>query len=99
MKFIQTHSMGSDCTAPYDITDYKAKTVREFIDELMKECRNEWGDIEVRNKNMELPFGRQCMFNRGKLITQLPEELLDLQIQEVKCSGGWGAFDYIIFTK
>ena len=65
MRFIQTHSMGSDCTAPYDVEDYKAKTVREFIDELLKERRNEFGEIEVKVRGSWLT--RRCQFNRGKL--------------------------------
>jgi hypothetical protein len=43
MRFIQTHSMGSDCTAPYDIVDYQAKTAVEFINEMLQQCKREWG--------------------------------------------------------
>ena len=47
MRFIQMHCMGSDCTAPYDIVNYQAKTAVEFINEMLQQRKSEWGDIEV----------------------------------------------------
>ena len=58
MRFIQTHSMGSDCTAPYDIVDYQAKTVVEFINEMLHQRKSEWGDIEVWADNKPLDYKR-----------------------------------------
>ena len=58
MRFIQTHSMGSDCTAPYDIVDYQAKTAVEFINEMLQQRKNEWGDIEVWADNKPLDYKR-----------------------------------------
>ena len=95
MRFIQTHSVGSDCTAPYDVKDYKAKTVREFIPEMLKERPNEWGKIQVK-----MMFGGGfCTYRNGILLSDLRPEFLDLEIQEVKSAGGWGYMDYLIFTK
>ena len=42
MRFIQTHSMGSDCTAPYDIVDYQAKTAVEYINEMLQQFIDEY---------------------------------------------------------
>ena len=98
MRFIQTHSMGSDCTAPYDVKDYKAKTVREFIQEMLKERPNEWGEISVKCSFNYLTR-KDCEYRKGKLISELSPEVLDLEIQEVKSAGGWGNMDYLIFTK
>lgn len=95
MRFIQTHSMGSDCTAPYDVEDYKAKTVREFIPEMLKERPNEWGKIQVKM----MFCGGFCTYRNGILLSDLRPEFLDLEIQEVKSAGGWGCMDYLIFTK
>jgi hypothetical protein len=95
MRFIQTHSMGSDCTAPYDVKDYKAKTVQEFIQEMLKERPNEWGKIQVK-----MMFGGGfCTYRNGRLLSDLRPEFLDIEIQEVKSAGGWGCMDYLIFTK
>jgi hypothetical protein len=95
MRFIQTHSMGSDCTAPYDVKDYKAKTVREFIQEMLKERPNEWGKIQVK----KMFGGGFCTYRNGRLLSDLRPEFLDLEIHEVKSAGGWGCMDYLIFTK
>ena len=45
MKFTQLAFESGDCTAPYFVTDYKAKTVGEFIQEVLKERSSEWGYI------------------------------------------------------
>lgn len=46
MRFIQTHSTGSDETAPYDIVDYEAKTVEEFVPEMLNQCKHSWGNCQ-----------------------------------------------------
>ena len=98
MKFIQTHATGSDCTAPYDVTDYKARTVREFIEELKPYLASEWGDIKVVRPG-DFLFSSRCEFNKGVFKSELPSKLLDLEIKEVKAAGGWGNMDYLIFCR
>ena len=47
MRFIKTGPTRGDETAPYNVTDYQAKTVVEFIHEMLEQNPNEWGYIEV----------------------------------------------------
>ena len=89
MRFIQTHATGSDETAPFDIMDYKAKTVGEFIDEVLKERPNEWGYFDVYG------FGR-CEYRSGKLLSELSDDKLRYRIKSVKAAGGWSRMDYRI---
>lgn len=98
MRFIETHSMGSDCTAPFNVEDYKAKTVEEFIHEMLKECPNSWGAIDVKTKNPSIIGSRVCEYNRGKT-TPMKMDLLNLKIERVTGSGGWGCYDFDIWTK
>ena len=97
MRFIQTHSMGSDCTAPYDIVDYQAKTVVEFINEMLQQCKSEWGDIEVWAETTPLP-GR-VDYKRGELLQEIPDDWQYKEVVKVIAAGGWSRMDYRIYVK
>ena len=98
MKFIQTHATGSDETAPYDVVDYNAKTVREFIDELRPYLKDEFGYIDVKIPG-DFLYTDRCEHQHGIFKSAIDTRFLDLEIKDVKCSGGWGRFDYAIFVK
>lgn len=96
MRFIQTHSMGSDCTAPYDIVDYQAKTASEFVNEVLKEEPKEWGYIELHN-NIHALDGIE--YKRGKPLQEIPDAWQHKEVTKVIASGGWGRMDYRIYVK
>ena len=98
MRFIQTHSMGSDCTAPYEVVDYQAKTVVEFINEMLQQCKSKWGDIEVWADNMPLVYKR-VDYKRGELLGEIPDEWQYKEVVKVISAGGWGRMDYRIYVK
>ena len=58
MRHIQTHTTGSDCTAPFDVVEYKAKTAREFVDEILSDSFGNWGKITVESKKVGIQFMR-----------------------------------------
>ena len=89
MKFTQTHAVGSDETAPYDVSEYPAK-VTDFVDEVLKHTQ-EWGCIEVRR------YGR-VNYKHGKLIDNIPPAWKHLTIRNVKAAGGWSLMDYYLFV-
>ena len=97
MRFIQTHSMGSDCTAPYDVVDYQAKTVVEFINEMLHQCKSEWGHIYVCTENIPMP-GR-VDYTCGELLKEIPDEWQHKEVVKVISAGGWGNMDYRIYVK
>lgn len=80
----------SDDTALYRITDYKATTVGEFVDEVLKERPRDWGYIDTPNA--------RCEYRDRKLLTTLPEEVLTRKIKRVEGYGGWSRMDYKIKT-
>ena len=97
MRFIQTHGMGSDCTAPYDVVDYQAKTVVEFINEMTQQIKREFGHIDVWAGNRPLP--KRVEYKQGELLQEIPDEWQYKEVVKVIASGGWGRMDYRIYVK
>ena len=96
MRFTKTGKEAGDCTTPYSVTDYKATTVQEFINEVLENFQNEWGRISVGGWFGMYP---SCEYRYGKLITELPQELLDKKIKKIDSNGGWTCMDYEIYTE
>lgn len=82
-----------DCTASYSISDYKAKTIGEFVDEVLAECRGEWGYFTDENYN------RISEYRYGHLLKEIPEEISKKRISKIYGDGGWTRMDYIIKTE
>lgn len=94
-KLTQIGRERGDCTAPYAVTLDKAYTVREFIQTVIAKCSDEWGYIGINDG--ETIFGKPCCeYRRGKLISNLPEEIQDKIITSVKADGGWTRMDYML---
>lgn len=91
MKFHSTGPTRGDCTAPYEVTDFKAKTVGEFIEEVLKEKADEWGYISVDGV-------RICEYKHGLLIFKPKEMYLNREITKISAEGGWSRMDYSICT-
>lgn len=89
MNRIQTHSTGSDETAPYAVYDYKAITANDFVGEVLKENPSEWGYINVNG------FGR-VEYKHGELLGDIPESWQHLTVVKVSAAGGWSRMDYQI---
>lgn len=90
MKYTQTHAVGGDETAPYDLSEYPVN-VTDFIDEVLKHTQ-EWGTIEVRG------HGR-VEYKYGKLLGEIPDEWKGLTIREAKAAGGWSLMDFYLFVQ
>ncbi len=89
MKFWYTHGPGSDGTAAYDVTEYKAITAKEFAHEVITTEPNEWGRIEVDG------FG-SVKYRDGELLTEIPASWEYLTVVSVKSAGGWSSMDYFL---
>lgn len=87
---IQYRDFSGDCTSNYNITFPKGMTVREFIEEQLKDT-NEWGYFEVHTNVGVLT----CEYAYGKLKTgAFPEDILESEIQSVSGRGGWSRSDF-----
>lgn len=97
MKYRQLHSTGSDETAPFEVYGYMAKTVEDFIQEVLDGNPDNWGEIEV--KTINFVEGRIVEYADGKLKGEIARSLLHREISEVRSVGGWSRMDYRIFIK
>lgn len=85
-----------DETCGYNITLNKEMTVREFIDEILKEKPNEWGYFGIYSKKDSIFGEPHCEYSQGQLITDpIPDEFLNKKIDKVDGNGGWSRSDYI----
>ena len=98
MKFTQTATTGGDETAPYDVSDYQAKTIVEFIHEVLAQSPNEWGYIEVKDGPAceEFHWRTRIEYRYGELLNDIPEAWLYRKIVSVTAAGGWSRMDYLI---
>ena len=98
MKFEQTSQVRGDECASYSVTDYKAKTVCEFIDEVLQNTR-EWGYINIALNGVSWLNYPACEYRYGNLVTILPTEYMDKEITKVDGDGGWSRMDYYVYIK
>ena len=90
MKFTATGRTFGDETTPYSVTDYKARTVVEFVNEVL-ERRREWGEIAVQ--------GLGCVeYRYGELLNPVPDAWQYRVIGSVGACGGWSRMDYHIIA-
>lgn len=101
MKFTQTAPTGGDETAPYDVSDYQAKTIVEFIHEVLAQRPNEWGYIEVKDEPAGEGFHwrTRIEYRYGELLNDIPDAWQYREIGNVKAVGGWSKMDYLITPK
>lgn len=98
MKFTQLRPAAGDCTAPYSVTNYKAKKVGELIQEILKEKPKEWGYIGIKD-GCSIFGNPECEYRYGKLLNTMPGDILEAEIEKVSSSGGWSRMDYLITIK
>ena len=89
MKFTQTHSTGSDGTAPYDVSLYPTN-VANFINEVLTH-KSDWGTITI------IGYGN-IEYKYGQLLGNVPNEWNNLKIHKVDASGGWSRMDFRLFV-
>lgn len=87
LKFVQTHGMGSDCTAPYDVELDRPYTVAEFINEVLTSRKNEWGEIEIKG-------AFSLKYRYGKTEQEIPEQYANLPVKKAHAAGGYSAMNY-----
>ena len=86
-----------DATMWYCLEFDRTMTVREFVNEVLTERKDEWGDITINIGHPMSFFEGQCYeYRKGKLISSLPEELMDKKIQFAKANGGYSLMSYFL---
>lgn len=96
MRFQQVGRTAGDETTPYKVLDFKSRAVGEFTQEVLMENPDEWGYISVGGHFYQTRKRGSCEYRYGKLLSEMPKELLGIEIREVLASGGWSRMDYTI---
>lgn len=91
MRREQISQVRGDCMASYSISGYKAKTIGEFVDEVLAECKGEWGYFRDENYISEYRYGH--------LLKEIPDEISKKRISKIYGDGGWTRMDYKFITE
>ena len=92
MKLTQISQTRGDCTATYSVTEYKATTVGEFINEVLVERPSEWGDFWDSHHNLIAEY------KHGNIVF-ITTRLMNRRIIKIFGDGGWSRMDYLITTE
>ena len=85
--------IGGDETRPYHVTDFRAKTIVEFINEVLETMPKEWGYFRVKGSIFLVEY------RYGEMLSDIPDEWEYREIDKVESSGGWSRMDYTIYPK
>ena len=86
-----------DATTPYEVTEYQAKTVVEFIHEVIEQRPDEWGYITVRiGGDRSFLSSPRIEYRHGELLEEIPNNWQYLKIENINACGGWSCMDYLI---
>lgn len=87
-----------DCMAGYRVDLDKEYTLQEFIDAILTNKKDDWGEIKIAKRNS--PWYRHpCIdYRYGNVISKpnIPEEVFGYKVKSVTAHGGWSAMDYIV---
>lgn len=95
MKLKNKGEEAGDCTAPYDV-EFNAKTVCEFIEEVISERPDFWGEFRIDDGKTDWIKMPSVEYRYGKVLDPLPGGVKDRAIKEIYARGGWSAMDFRI---
>lgn len=98
MKFTAIGRTRGDETTPFAVTEYRAKTIVEFVNEIL-ENKREWGYIKVKDAHGGFLFCHRVEYRYGKLLNDIPSEWQNREIANIEACGGWSCMDYCITPK
>ena len=89
----------SDCTAPYRVIITEGGTLKDFIDEVLTNCKDEWGYIGIHSETSSL--GKPRMEYRwGEPIDRKAlAEYENKKVESIRADGGWSNMDYVVTLK
>ena len=100
LEFIYEYGPAGDQCYGYKVKTDKPCTVKEFIEEVLRQRPDEWGAFEIgkaeKMKYYDAKVRRVEYEKGGKLKGEIPKGEEGKRIKEVKARGGWTAMDYFI---
>lgn len=82
------------CDYSYSIKFNRECTVGEFIDYVLT-IVNEWGYVGIDSHN-DIFGDPHCEYRYGKLLYEMPSDVLDKKVVSANATGGWTRMDYIL---
>ena len=79
-----------------------SSTVREFIDDVMRQRPKDWGRIELYSKRPSSFDDRPISsveYRRGEMGGRFSNNDQNREIKEISADGGWSRMDYMIIVK
>lgn len=95
-------SENGDATITYELIINKPCTVNEFVNYILSNKENEWGNVLIISKNKEGITYDYIKYRYSFLMTIIPERIRNKEIdisRKHTMSGGWSSNDYILRTK
>lgn len=99
VEMICTGGPFGDCCCNYNALLNHEYTVREFVEEVLKEKPDEWGSFVVTTDLKHIYNGSRgrCEYNKGNITKGFERaEIAEMKIKEVKANGGWSLMQYFI---
>lgn len=95
LLFNQTSGPAGDQCCNYTVGTERSCTVEEFLEIILEQRKEEWGEIEIRQNGKTYSVD----YSKGKIKGQLPKHILKMKFTEVWSNGGWSRMDYFIELK
>ena len=97
-RLIQCTPTRGDCTAGYEVDLDKEYTLQEFIDAILTNKKDEWGEIKIAKRNCPWYRHPSIGYRYGNITSKpnIPEKVFGYKVKTVTANGGWTAMDYIV---
>lgn len=100
LEFICEYGPAGDQCFGYNVKIEAPCTVKEFIEEVLRQRTDEWGTFEIGKaenmKYLDAMMQRVKYEKGGRLKEEIQREIGGKQIKAVKARGGWTLMDYFI---
>lgn len=95
---IQCTQTTNDCTTGYRVDFDKEYTLQEFIDAILTNKKDDWGEIKIAKRNCAWYLYPCIDYQRGNVISNpnIPEEVFDYKVKSATARGGWLSMNYIV---
>ena len=101
-EMIRTGGPFGDCTCNYRVEPKCEFTVKEFVDEVLKD-KCEWGDIKIDINHTGRFYGidgPKIVYKHGKLTTpNFSDDILRQKVEIGRANGGWTYTCYTLILK
>lgn len=82
-----------DCTASYDVFLHQDYTLQKFMDDVVSQYPDEWGNFCITDKD---GLSIDIEYSHGIINKGYPDCLIKCPVISVNASGGWSKMDYNI---